>query len=431
MNRVYHSNRNIVYSCKYHIVFCPSIVRKVLVNGVDVRLKELIQSIAAENHFEVIEMEIMPDHVHLLLEVDPQFRNSQSGEDNQGQNVEDTKTGISLADNETADTLDKFLFLFYGRRCAAWNRQAVYREPKDIAKEVRKMETYTLGYKFRIYPNRTQENLINRTLGCARFVFNHFLAVRRDEWKANHNSLTYVKTNKLLTDLKKREETAPLSEADSMALQESLRNLDCAFQNFFAKRARYPRFKSKHSHSQSYRTRNQANGIRIIDKRIKLPKIGLVRIKQSRDFDGRILSATVSRAASGKYYVSLCVEAEKESLLCPNNGKRIGIDVGLKVFYSDDSNGDTVENPHPLKKLQRKLRREQRRFSRKMPKSVNRERARVRVARVHERIANIRRDFLHKISTRLARENQTVAVEHLNIKGMLRNRINSRSQSQM
>ena len=282
------------------------------------------------------------------------------------------------------------------------------------------METYTLGYKFRIYPNRTQENLINRTLGCARFVFNHFLAVRRDEWKANHNSLTYVKTSKLLTDLKKREETAWLSEADSMALQESLRNLDRAFQNFFAKRARYPRFKSKHSHSQSYRTRNQANGIRIIGKRIKLPKIGLVRIKQSRDFDGRILSATVSRAASGKYYVSLCVEVEKGSLSCPNDGKQIGIDVGLKVFYSD-SNGDIVENPHPLKKLQRKLRREQRRLSRKMPKSVNRERARVRVARVHERIANIRRDFLHKISTRLARENQTVAVEHLNIKGMLRN----------
>ena len=282
------------------------------------------------------------------------------------------------------------------------------------------METYTLGYKFRIYPNRTQENLINRTLGCARFVFNHFLAVRRDEWKANHNSLTYVKTSKLLTDLKKREETRWLSEVDSMALQESLRNLDRAFQNFFAKRARYPRFKSKHSHSQSYRTRNQTNSIRIIGKRIKLPKIGLVRIKQSRDFDGRILSATVSRAASGKYYVSLCVEVEKGSLSCPNDGKQIGIDVGVKVFYSD-SNGDIVENPHPLKKLQRKLRREQRRLSRKMPKSVNRERARVRVARVHDRIANIRRDFLHKISTRLARENQTVAVEHLNIKGMLRN----------
>ncbi len=282
------------------------------------------------------------------------------------------------------------------------------------------METYALGYKFRIYPNRTQENLINRTLGCARFVFNHFLAVRRDEWKENHHSLTYAKTSKLLTDLKKREETRWLSEVDSMALQESLRNLDRAFQNFFAKGSGYPRFKSKHHHSQSYRTRNQANGIRIIGKRIKLPKVGLVRIKQSRAFEGKIQNATVSRTASGKYFVSLCVETDKASLLQTNRGKQIGIDVGLKAFCSD-SNGNTVENPHPLKKLQRKLRREQRRLSRKMPKSVNREKARIRVARVHERIANIRRDFLHKISTRLARENQTVAVEHLNIKGMLRN----------
>ena len=255
------------------------------------------------------------------------------------------------------------------------------------------METYTLGYKFRIYPNRTQKNLINRTLGCARFVFNHFLAVRRDEWKANHNSLTYFKTSKLLTDLKSAQ-TAWLSGSGQHGIAGILRNLDRAFQNFFEKRARYPRFKSKHSHSQSYRTRNQTNGIRIIDKRIKLPKIGLVRIKQSRDFDGRILSATVSRAASGKYYVSLCVEAEKGSLSCPNDGKQIGIDVGLKVFYSD-SNGDTVENPHPLKKLQRKLRREQRRLSRKRcQKSVNREKsARPCCFRVHERIANIRRDF--------------------------------------
>lgn len=282
------------------------------------------------------------------------------------------------------------------------------------------METYTLGYKFRIYPNKTQEKLINRTLGCARFVFNHFLAIRRDEWKANRNSLTYVKTSKLLTDLKKRKETAWLSEVDSMALPESLRNLDRAYENFFKKRARYPRFKSKHNHSQSYRTRNQANGIRIVENRIKLPKVGFVKIKQSRAFEGKIQNATISRTASGKYFVSLCVETDKATLFRPNGGKQIGIDVGLKAFYSD-SNGDTVENPHPLKKLQSKLRREQRRLSRKMPRSVNRDKARVRVARIHERIANIRRDFLHKLSTRLARENRTIAVEHLNVKGMLRN----------
>ena len=271
------------------------------------------------------------------------------------------------------------------------------------------METYTLGYKFRIYPNKTQARLINRTLGCARFVFNHFLAVRRDEWKANHHSLTYVKTSQLLTNLKKREDTSWLSEADSMALQESLRNLDRAYENFFKKRAGYPRFKSKHSRSQSYRTRNQGNGIRIEGNRIKLPKIGLVKIKQSRMFEGRVLNATVSRAASGTYFVSICVETDKTALLHPNGGKQIGIDVGLKAFYSD-SDGNTVASPRPLKSLQRKLRREQRRLSRKMPRSRNQENARIRVARAHERIANIRRDFLHKLSTRLARENQTVAV---------------------
>ncbi|WP_036378835.1 RNA-guided endonuclease TnpB family protein, partial [Mitsuokella jalaludinii] len=123
---------------------------------------------------------------------------------------------------------------------------------------------------------------------------------------------------------------------------------------------------------------------------------------------------------SGTYFVSLCVEMDKTALLHPNGGRQIGIDVGLKAFYSD-SDGNTVASPRPLKSLQRQLRREQRRLSRKMPKSRNREKARICVARLHERIANIRKDFLHKLSTRLARENQTVAVEHLNIKGMLRN----------
>ena len=282
------------------------------------------------------------------------------------------------------------------------------------------METYTKGYKYRIYPNKTQEELINRTLGSCRFVFNHFLAVRRDQWKANHQSVTYVQTASMLTDLKRREETCWLKEVDSMALQESLRNLDTAYQNFFAKRARYPRFKSKHCHSQSYRTRNQSNGIRLVDGKLKLPKIGLVKIKQHRTFEGRILNATVSRTASGKYFVSLCVEQDIENLLHSNGGGQVGIDVGLKEFYSD-SNGNTVENPRVLRKLTRKLIREQRRLSRKIPRSNNRNKQRVRVARVHEKIANIRKDFLHKVSTQLVRENQTIAVEHLNVKGMLKN----------
>ena len=284
------------------------------------------------------------------------------------------------------------------------------------------MRKYNLGFKFRVYPNCEQQQKINCILGCSRFVYNHFLAIRRDEWKANHNSLTYAKTSNLLTDLKKREDTSWLKEADSVALQQSLRDLDRAYENFFKKRAKYPRFKSKHSYSQSYRTTN-SNGrtnIRIINKKIKLPKVGFVKIKQSRTFEGRILNATISHTASGKYFVSLCVEMDKEKMISTNAGNQIGIDVGLKEFYTD-SNGNTIANPRVLKKLSRKLAREQRRFSSKMPKSKNKEKARIRVARVHEHIANIRKDFLHKLSTRLACENQMVAVKHLNVKGMLKN----------
>ena len=277
-----------------------------------------------------------------------------------------------------------------------------------------------MGFKFRLYPNKTQRHLLNRTLGCARFVYNHFLAVRREQWRANHVALNYVKTSALLTDLKRREEYAWLKEADSMALQEALRNLDRAYQNFFKLHAGYSRFKSKHAHSQSYRTRNQGKSIRILGNRVKLPKIGAVKIKQSRTFDGRILNAAVSRAASGKYFLSLCVEMERSARQKTKHGGEIGIDVELKAFYSD-SQGHAAANPRILRRLTDKLRREQRRLSHKLPRSENRRKQRIRLARVHERITNIRKDFLHKQTTRLVRENQTIAVEHLHIKGMMKN----------
>lgn len=288
------------------------------------------------------------------------------------------------------------------------------------------MDKYIMGYKFRIYPNKTQQELINKTLGCTRFVYNHFLAVRRDEWTANHKSVTYNQTSAMLTDLKRYEEYSWLKQVDSMALQESLKNLDAAYQKFFKKLAKYPRFKSKHNHNQSYRTRNTHNCIRIVDKRIKLPKIGTVKIKQSREFEGRILNATVRRTASGKYFVSLCVEVDKSILIKPNNGGEVGLDVGVKEFYTD-SNGNTVANPRILKRLSHKLAREQRKLSRKMPRSVNREKARIRVARMHERIANIRRDFLHKTSTALVQQNAFIAIEDLNVSGMMKNHKLARS----
>lgn len=291
---------------------------------------------------------------------------------------------------------------------------------KKLHSDSESKDTCSLGLKFRIYPNKTQAHLINQTLGCARFVYNHFLALRRDKWQANRESLNYVKTSQLLTDLKRYEETKWLKQADSMALQEALRNLDRAYQNFFEHRAKYPRFKSKKKHQQSYRTRNQKDSIRIVNNKIKLPKIGFVRIKQSCEIVGKILSATVTRTASGKYFVSLCVEVPNNQFIPTLQSNSIGIDVGLKEFYTD-SNGEMVANPRALQKLSKKLAREQRRLSRKMPRSMNREKVRIRVARLHEHIANIRKDFLHKCSTKLIRENQTIAVEHLHVKNMLKN----------
>lgn len=279
---------------------------------------------------------------------------------------------------------------------------------------------YTKGYKFRIYPTKTQVQTIEQTFGCCRFVYNYFLALRMESWKAKKESVMYVQTSKLLTELKNHPDYVWLKAADSRALQESLRNLDRAYQNFFKKIARCPKFKSKHNHRQSYRTRNQKNGIRIEGTKLHLPRLGLVKIKLSREFEGRILNAAISRTASGKYYVSLCVTTDIENVLARNEGGEIGIDVGLKEFYSD-SNGNTIENPRILKRMSKKLSRAQRKLSRKKKGSKNRNKQRKIVARIYERISNARKDFLHKISTKSVRENQTIGIEDLQVKNMMKN----------
>ena len=272
------------------------------------------------------------------------------------------------------------------------------------------------GIKFRIYPNREQKNLINQTLGCCRLIYNKGLAMRNEAYKTG-NKISYSQTSAMLTDLKKQEEFAFLKVVDSIALQQSLRDLDRGFVNFFQKRAAYPVFKSKHNHHQSYRTINQNKSIRIVGRYIKLPKLGYVKIRQSMEV-GKINYVTVERTPTGKYFAVLNIEFEPQPR--PNNGGRIGIDVGIKEFYSD-SNGDVVSNPKYLERSMRKLVREQRRLSRKQKGSSNRKKQRVKVASVHEKITNQRNDFLQKQSTMLIRENQTVCIEDLHVKGMIRN----------
>ena len=272
------------------------------------------------------------------------------------------------------------------------------------------------GIKFRIYPNREQQNLINQTLSCCRLIYNKGLAMRNEAYE-NGNKIGYAQTSAMLTELKKCEDFAFLKVVDSIALQQSLRDLDRGFVNFFQKRAAHPIFKSKHNRHQSYRTINQGDNIRIAGKYLKLPKLGYVKVRQSMEI-GKIHNVTIEHTPTGKYFAVLNVEFEPQPM--PNKGGMIGIDVGIKEFYSD-SNGNVVANPKYLEKSMRKLVREQRKLSRKQKGSNNRNKQRVKVALVHEKITDQRNDFLQKQSTILIRENQTICIEDLKVKNMMRN----------
>ena len=271
------------------------------------------------------------------------------------------------------------------------------------------------GYKYRAYPNKKQREFFAKTFGCCRFVYNHYLDMKKQAWREWHDTLTYSEMSSDLSRVLKKEKEW-LKEADSMALQQSLRHLDRAYDNFFRKKGGYPKFRKKHS-GQSYRTMNTNNGIRMYDDSIRLPKAGRVKISKSRDIEGRIISATVSKTPSGKYYISLQIEEEYE--IKPNNGGEIGIDAGLKNLYTD-SEENTVINPKTLTKHEKRLKRLHRSLSRKQKGSGNREKARKKLAAEYEKVANIRNDFQHKITYKLANENQVVCVEDLDVKGMMK-----------
>ena len=272
------------------------------------------------------------------------------------------------------------------------------------------------GVIFRAYPDKAQQELINKILGCSRLVYNKGLAFRNEQY-AKGEKTGYNQTSAMLTSMKKEEKYSFLKEADSIALQQALRDLDKAFVRFFEKKANHPVFKSKHHYQLSYRTLNQQNSIRIEGNRIRLPKLGYLKIRQSEEV-GHINNVTVRRTATGKYFVVLNVDFEPEKKEECNSFT--GIDVGIKSFYTD-SNGNVVNNPKYLEKSQEKLKREQRKLSRKKKNSKNKQKQRKRVARVHEKIVNQRNDFIHKITTKLVSENQVIAVEDLNIKGLLKN----------
>ena len=280
------------------------------------------------------------------------------------------------------------------------------------------------GYKYRAYPNKEQREFFSKNFGCCRFVYNYYLAKRKKEWEEYHDTMSYSDTAKdMANDLKKEKEW--LKEADSTSLQQSLRHLDDAYQNFFSKTAGYPKFKKKRS-EQSYRTMNNNGSIRIEGDHIRLPKAGNVKIVNTISFEGRITSATVTKTPSGRYYISLQVEEEYEKL--PNGGGMLGLDAGLTDIYTDSDN-NKIANPKTLTKHEKRIRRLQRDLSRKAKGSKNREKARKKLAREHEKVADIRNDFQHKITHKLAKENQVVCIEDLDVKGMMKNHKLARSIS--
>ena len=284
------------------------------------------------------------------------------------------------------------------------------------------------SYRFRLYPNKAQENQIWRTLGCCRYVFNFYLAKRNEQYQQDGKSWNYYEC---ANDMTKMKESLPwLKEADATALQSSLRDLDTAFQNFFRRvkngeKPGYPHFKSKHNHRQSYKSKCVGTNIKVLDKTIQLPKLGKVKCRISKKVEGRILSATVSRNPDGAYYVALCcTDVDIPSLL--STGNSVVLDMWLKAF-AVANDGTEYPNHRFLTKSQKKLVRLQRSLSRKTKGSKRREKARIQLAKAHEKVANQRNDMLQKLSTEIIRKNDIICLEDLAPGNMMKNHKLARS----
>lgn len=281
------------------------------------------------------------------------------------------------------------------------------------------------AYKYRIYPTPEQEEILRQTIGCARFVYNWALAKRREAWVKDKKSLTYAKSCKALTDLKDSPEREWLNSVSSVCLQQSLNNLDVAFGNFFKKRAAYPSFKTRKNGGS---VKFVGNAFRLKGHNFFLAKIKIpIKVQWSRPLLNIPNSVIVSQNASGQWFASFTCEEEVVKL--PPSENKIGIDVGI-THFATLSDGRKFSQPKKIRRLRKKLARLQRLHSRKAKGSKNRERARKKVARVHQHIADARKDFLHKLSTQLVRENQAIALEDLAVSNMVKNRKLSRCISE-
>ncbi|WP_100010539.1 IS200/IS605 family element RNA-guided endonuclease TnpB [Lentibacillus sediminis] len=290
------------------------------------------------------------------------------------------------------------------------------------------------AFKFRIYPNKKQVELINKTIGCSRFVFNFFLGKQKEkdiywhiveEMKQNgqlpENDWKSPFFNKYesIKDVRHLKKHYPfLKEVDSISLQKSVENLADSYQRYYRKQNKKPRFKSKKNKVQSYSTKQTNGNIDVLDKHIKLPKLGLVRFAKSREVEGRIISVTIRRNASGKYFISIHTQTEVQTFAKTNSA--VGVDLGLKDFATL-SDGTVFHNPKWLRTLEEKLAKAQIILSRRTIGGSNWNKQRVKVARIHEAIANARKDYLDKISTYLVKNHDVIGLEDLSVSNMLKN----------
>ena len=276
------------------------------------------------------------------------------------------------------------------------------------------------AYKYRLNPNEEQRIFFEKSFGCARYVYNWGLNLRKEVYEQRGDIIGVADLCKQLTNIKNNETTKWLSEAIAQSLQTSIRNMDAAYTKFFREKKGFPKFKSKRER-QSFQL---VQGVRINfdNHKVKLPKIGWVNFYKNREFIGKIGTVTISKSSTGKYYMSIVVE---DGLDLPTKAPivhetSVGIDVGIKDF-AVLSNGQVFENPRHLEKAEKRLKVLQRRYSKKQKGSKRQERARLQLAKAHEKVRNCRIDYIHKVTSKIIRENQTVIIEDLNVDGMMKN----------
>ncbi len=292
-----------------------------------------------------------------------------------------------------------------------------------------------LRYRYRIYPTTQQKGLMSQLFGCCRVVFNDALAYCQQADQNGNKKPDSKELSKRLTELKKTEEKQWLAEVSAIPLQQSLRDLDQAYSNFFksckgqrkGKKVKPPRFKKRKSNQSA---RFTDNGFKLYPNSdyIYLAKIGDIKVIWSRELPAVPSSATLIKDSADRYFISFVVEFNPQQL--PKNGQSVGIDLGITDFATL-SNGEKIKSPKPLKKQLKRLRRWQRHLSRKQKGGKRREVARNKLARLHAKISDTRSDFLHKLSTQIIRENQTIVLEDLNVSGMMKNRKLSRAISDL